>query len=50
VVTVTTEDKQVPRAVFDIGKTGVHVLEIDIRKPTLEDVFLQIARGDGHVR
>ena len=49
VVVVTTEEHQVPRAIFDIGNTGVHVLEIDIRKPTLEDVFLQIARGDGRV-
>jgi ABC-2 type transport system ATP-binding protein len=46
VVVVTTQDHQVPRAIFDIGNTGVEVLDIDIRKPTLEDVFLQIARGD----
>jgi ABC-2 type transport system ATP-binding protein len=49
VVVVTTEEHQVPRAIYDIGSTGVHVLEIDIRRPTLEDVFLQIARGDGSV-
>ncbi len=47
VVVVTTQDHLVPRAIFDIGNTGVEVLEIDIRKPTLEDVFLQIARGEG---
>ena len=45
VVVVTTEEHQVPRAIFDIGNTGVQVLDIDIRKPTLEDVFLQIARA-----
>jgi ABC-2 type transport system ATP-binding protein len=49
VVVVTTQEHEVPRAIFDIGNTGVQVLEIDIRKPTLEDVFLQIARGNGHV-
>jgi len=49
VVVVTTEEHQVPSAIYDIGKTGVHVLEIDIQKPTLEDVFLQIARGNGLV-
>jgi hypothetical protein len=49
VVVVTTQDHQVPQAIFDIGNTGVGVLEIDIRKPTLEDVFLQIARGDGTI-
>jgi ABC-2 type transport system ATP-binding protein len=45
VVVVTTQEHRVPRAIFDIGNTGVQVLDIDIRKPTLEDVFLQIARG-----
>ena len=49
VVVVTTEEHQVPRAIYDIGNAGVHVLEIDIQKPTLEDVFLQIARGNGHL-
>jgi ABC-2 type transport system ATP-binding protein len=48
-VVVTTEEHQVPRAIYDIGNAGVHVLEIDIQKPTLEDVFLQIARGDGRL-
>jgi ABC-type multidrug transport system ATPase subunit len=49
VVVVTTQEHQVARAIYDIGNTGVEVLDIDIRKPTLEDVFLQIARGNGHV-
>jgi len=49
VVVVTTEEHQVPRAIYDIGSAGVHVLEIDIRRPTLEDVFLQIARGNGRL-
>jgi ABC-2 type transport system ATP-binding protein len=46
---VTTDQQLVPRAIFEIGNAGVEVLDIDIRKPTLEDVFLQIARGDSHV-
>ena len=49
VVVVTTDEHQVPRAIYDIGNAGVHVLEIDIRRPTLEDVFLQIARGNGRL-
>jgi hypothetical protein len=49
VVVVTTDEQKVPRAIYDIGNAGVHVLEIDIQKPTLEDVFLQIARGNGHL-
>jgi ABC-2 type transport system ATP-binding protein len=49
VVIVTTEEHLVPQAIFDIGSAGVQIVDIDIRKPTLEDVFLQIARGNGHV-
>src|SRR5713226_1538818 len=36
VLVVTTEAHRIPQAITDI----------DIKKPTLEDVFLQIARGD----
>ena len=46
---VTTDQEHIPQAIFDVGNAGVKVLDIDIRKPTLEDVFLQIARGNGHV-
>jgi ABC-2 type transport system ATP-binding protein len=49
VVVVATEEHRVPQAIFDIGNTGVDIVDIDIQKPTLEDVFLQIARGDGHL-
>jgi ABC-2 type transport system ATP-binding protein len=51
VVVVTTEEHLVPRVIFEVGQAGVRVLDIDIRKPSLEDVFLQIARGgpDGHL-
>lgn len=45
VVVVTTEEAHIPRLIFRIGEAGVHVTDIDIRKPTLEDVFLQIARS-----
>jgi ABC-2 type transport system ATP-binding protein len=49
VVVVTTDEHLVPQVIFDVGNAGVRVKDIDIRKPTLEDVFLQIARGNGHV-
>ncbi|MBV9548029.1 MAG: ABC transporter ATP-binding protein [Chloroflexi bacterium] len=48
VVLVTTDEHLVPHVIFEIGNAGVQVLDIDIRKPTLEDVFMRIARGDGH--
>jgi ABC-2 type transport system ATP-binding protein len=49
VVVVTTEEHLIPQAIFDISNAGVRIVDIDIEKPTLEDVFLQIARGDGHL-
>ncbi len=48
-VIVITEEHRIPQAIFDIGNTGVRIIDIDIKKPTLEDVFLQIARGNSHV-
>ncbi len=49
VVLVTTEAQRIPQAIFDIGNSGVRITDIDIKKPTLEDVFLHIARGDHRV-
>jgi ABC-2 type transport system ATP-binding protein len=49
VVVVTTDQHLVAQAIFDIGNSGVEIIEIAIEKPTLEDVFLQIARGTSSV-
>ncbi|MDQ6673563.1 MAG: ABC transporter ATP-binding protein, partial [Chloroflexota bacterium] len=45
VVVVTTDKDRVAEVIFDVGSTGVGIVDVDIQKPTLEDVFLQIARG-----
>lgn len=49
VVVVTTEEHRIPQAIQDIATTHVRITDIDIKKPTLEDVFLQIARGHQRV-
>jgi ABC-2 type transport system ATP-binding protein len=49
VVVVTTDQHLVAKAIFEIGNSGVEILDIAIEKPTLEDVFLQIARGTSSV-
>ncbi len=49
VALITTEDRLVPRAIFAIGNAGVEILDIDVKKGTLEDLFLRIARGGSHV-
>jgi ABC-2 type transport system ATP-binding protein len=47
-VSITTEEKLIPKLLFGIGKLDVMVIDIEVEKPTLEDVFLQIARGGKH--
>jgi ABC-2 type transport system ATP-binding protein len=45
-VIIDTHEKDIPGLIFGISKTGIWITDIEIKKPTLEDVFLQIARGD----
>ncbi len=47
-VTIKTEEELIPKLIFSISKTGIWMTDIEVKKPTLEDVFLQIARGDVH--
>ena len=48
-VTLEIREKDIPKVVYGISKAGVWVTDIEVQKPTLEDVFLQIARGKSHV-
>lgn len=41
-------DQDVPRVLFDLSKRGVWITDIEVDKPTLEDVFLVIAKGGKH--
>jgi len=45
-VIIETQEKLIPKTLFGISKTGVFLTDIEIEKPTLEDVFLQIARKE----
>lgn len=44
-VLINTEEKLIPKIIFGLSNTGIWITDIEIKKPTLEDVFLQIARG-----
>ena len=35
--------------IFDLSKLGIWMTDIEVKKPTLEHVFLQIARGEKYV-
>lgn len=43
-IAIKSIETEIPGILFDLSKTGIWITDIDIKKPTLEDVFLQIAR------
>lgn len=43
-VEINVPEEKIPSTLFDLKKKGVWVTDIDIKKPTLEDVFLSFAR------
>jgi ABC-type multidrug transport system ATPase subunit len=45
-VVVNIQEKSIPEVLFGISRIGVSITDIEIQKPTLEDVFLQIARKE----
>lgn len=49
IVLVTTDEKALPKIIFDLSKLGIWMTDIEVKKPTLEHVFLQIARGEKYV-
>lgn len=43
-VEIQLNEEQIPRVLSDLHKEGIELLNIDINKPDLEDVFLKISR------
>lgn len=52
-VIIESEEKLIPGLIFDLSKADIWITDIEIKKPTLEDFFLHIARrnqeGETHV-
>ena len=44
-VEVIAEEKIIPKLIIDIGKKGIEIVDLEVKKPSLEDVFLNFARG-----
>src|SRR5436305_10365170 len=42
-IAISTQERLIPEVLFGISRTGVYITDIEIQKPTLADVFLQIA-------
>ena len=49
VVTINTEGKLIPKLIFGLSKNNIYITDIEVKKPTLEDAFLQIARNKKYV-
>ena len=47
-VSIETTEKLIPSLIFGLSEQGIWITDIEVKKPTLEDVFLQIARGGDH--
>jgi ABC-2 type transport system ATP-binding protein len=48
-VKIETEEKFIPKIIFGLGEANIWITDIEIKKPTLEDVFLDIARKGKNV-
>lgn len=48
-VTIDTEETLIPKIIFGMSNAGIWITNIEVKKPSLEDVFLQIARGELYV-
>ena len=42
-------EKEIPKIIFGLSNEGIWITDIEVIKPTLEDFFLQIARGGDNV-
>lgn len=50
VVVIQASEKDMPQLIIDIDKSGIEITDIEIEKPSLEDVFIQIARQEIEVK
>jgi ABC-2 type transport system ATP-binding protein len=48
-VVIDTTEQRIPELIFGLSERGIWITDIEVEKPTLEDVFLKIARGDTDV-
>lgn len=44
-VIIRTKETLIPKLIFGISNEDIYITDIEVKKPTLEDVFLTIARG-----
>jgi ABC-2 type transport system ATP-binding protein len=47
-VKITVEEKLIPKVIFGLGEKDIWITDIEVNKPTLENVFLEITRRGKH--
>lgn len=47
-VSINTTHERVAETISKVVNGGIDVVDTEVNKPTLEDVFLEVARGDNH--
>lgn len=50
IVLIDSEERLIPKLIFSMGKANIWITDIEVKKATLEDVFLQIARGKTYAK
>lgn len=48
-IIITLEEKDIPKIIFGLSKEKVWITDMEIKKPTLEDFFIQVARKNKYV-
>lgn len=49
IVLIDVKENLIPKIIFGMGEAGIWITDISVKKASLEDVFIQIARGEHHV-
>ncbi len=49
-VIINTKESLIPKLIFGVSREDIYITDIEVKKPTLEDVFLTIARGEKNER
>jgi len=44
-ILINTKEALIPKLIFGLSNEEIFITDIEVKKPTLEDVFLDIARG-----
>lgn len=48
-ILIETEESLIPKLIFGLGEEKIWIIDIEVKKPSLEDVFLLVARGKKNV-